>query len=311
MNVLYLCNKQTYLTKMSRVRFHGIAALSKLVNVHYSGVGWGDYNSELTVQENIDKMNKKFDIVFAYKPLEFKNFKDITVPKGIRYNEMWDVNWTIKEITDSGCELVICHHLIDCEKYQKMNISNVKFVYVGHSAEKTIFKNYNVEPKYDILFSGAQNSLHYPLRYKLSQMYPYLCKKYNCKYHKHPGYNLNDAYTDKYLKDYAEEINNSKIVLACVSKWGYRLGKYIEVPMCGSAAICGDIPNDNADDYSYVIEITKEMSAEEIFYKISYFLDNEDKRLEKVRRGVEFASNYTQEHYAERLLKEIKQFLVK
>ena len=28
--------------------------------------------------------------------------------------------------------------------YQKMNIPGVKFVYVGHCAEKTIFKDYNL-----------------------------------------------------------------------------------------------------------------------------------------------------------------------
>ena len=43
--------------------------------------------------------------------------------------------------------------------------------------------------------------------------------------------------------------------------------------------------------------------------KISYYLDNEDKRMEKVDKGLEFASNYTQEHYAERLLKEINAFI--
>ena len=79
--------------------------------------------------------------------------------------------------------------------------------------------------------------------------------------------------------------------------------------MCGTSAICGDLPDDNADDYSYVIEVTNSMTAQEIMDKISYYLDNEDKRLEKVQTGIEFASKYTQEHYAERLLKEIKEFL--
>ena len=53
-----------------------------------------------------------------------------------------------------------------CEKYKKMNIPNVKFVYVGHCAEKTIFKNYNRIPKeYDILISRLlYGSYHYPLR---------------------------------------------------------------------------------------------------------------------------------------------------
>ena len=116
MNILYLCNKKTYLTKMSRVRFHGIAALSKMVNVHYSGIGWNDYDINLTVQKNIDNMKQKFDIVIAYKPLELKNFKDVKLPKCIRYNEMWDINWTLKEIKESSSQLVICHHLNDCEQ---------------------------------------------------------------------------------------------------------------------------------------------------------------------------------------------------
>ena len=312
MNVLYLCNKHTYLTKMSRVRFHGISALSKIVNVHYSGVGWDDYNPNLTVQENINNMcklsSKTFDIVFAYKPLEFKNFKDVTIPKGIRYNEMYDINWTLKEINESGSELVICHHLNDCEQYQRMNIPNVKFVYVGHCAEKTIFKNYNVEHEYDILIAGCI-SRHYPLRNRFLQLLPHLKQKYKCHQHPHPGYELSDAHTDRYLKEMAIAINKARITLTDTGLPRSRYGKYIEIPMCGTSAICGDLPDDNADDYSYVIEVTNQMSTEEIINKISYYLDNEDKRLDKVKKGVEFASNYTQEYYAERLLKEMNEFL--
>jgi len=312
MNILYLCDKKTYLTKMSRIRFHGIKALSKITNVHYSGVGWDDYNSELNVQENINNISKdkniNFDIVFAYKPLELKDFKNVTIPKGIRYNEMYDVNWTLKEIRESGSELVVCHHLNDCEHYQKMNISKVKFVYIGHCAEKTIFKNYNIEPEYDILIAGCI-STHYPLRNKFLQLLPYLKQKYKCHQHPHPGYDLTDAHTDKYLKEMAIAINKTRITLTDTGLPRSRYGKYIEIPMCGTSAICGDLPDDNADDYEYVIEVTNEMSAEEILNKISYFLDNEDKRLEKVNKGIVFASNYTQEHYAERLFKEIEEYL--
>jgi len=308
MNILYLCNKKTYLRKMSRVRFHGIAALSKIANIHYSGIGWTDYNADLTVQENIHNMKHKFDIVIVYKPLELKNFKDIKLPKCIRYNEMYDVNWTLKEIKESGSQLVICHHLNDCEQYQKMNIPNIKFVYIGHCAEKTIFKNYNLNKEYDILIAGCL-SKHYPLRNKFLQLIPELSKKYKCHKHPHPGYDLKDAHTDRYLEEMAIAINKARIVLTDTGLPRSRYGKYIEIPMCETAAICGDLPDDKADDYSYVIEVTNKMSLQEIFNVISYYLDNEDKRLEKVQKGIEFADNYTQEHYAERLLKEIKEFL--
>ena len=105
-------------------------------------------------------------------------------------------------------------------------------------------------------------------------------------------------------------INKSRIVLTDTGKPRSRYGKYIEIPMCESAAICGDLPDDNADDYSFVIEVNMKMNDDEIIEKISYYLDNENERLKKVELGKEFASNYTQEHYAERLLKEINEFIL-
>ena len=124
MKILYLVNKKTYDTKMSRVRFHGIRALEKIASVRYWGLNWPNYNENLTVQQNLDNIQDKFDLCIVYKPLELKNFKDINIPKCIRYNEMYNINWTLKEIKESGSQLVICHHLNDYEQYQKMNIQN-------------------------------------------------------------------------------------------------------------------------------------------------------------------------------------------
>ena len=71
--------------------------------------------------------------------------------------------------------------------------------------------------------------------------------------------------------------------------------------MCGVSAICGDLPDDDADDYSFVIEVDNNMTDQQIIDKISYYLDNEEERLKKVEKGIVFAENYTQEHYAIRL----------
>jgi glycosyltransferase involved in cell wall biosynthesis len=310
MKILFLVNKKTYLTKLCRARFIGFDILEKnnKITMKYWGNGWDNYNNNLKVQENINNLNEKFDICIAFKPLELKNFKDINLIKVIQYNEMYDIKWTLKEIKESGSQLIICHHLNDFEKYKKMNIPNVKFVYVGHCAEKTIFKNYNIPKEYDILLAGALGSYHYPLRVKFFKILSHLEKKYRCHIHPHPGYDLLDAYTNKYQKEMAIAINKSKIVLTCSSKWKYRLGKYVEIPMCGSV-ICSDLPYDKFSDYNHVIEVTNSMTTQEIFNKISYYLDNEDKRLEKVNKGIEFAKEYTAEKYAERLLKEINEFL--
>jgi len=312
MNILYLVDRKTYLIKMSRVRFHAIQALEKICNVTYSGLGWNNYDNTLSVQKNIDKMSIKFNIVIVYKPLEFIKFKEVKIPKCIRYNEMWDIEWTLKEIYESGCELVICHHLNDCEKYQKMNIKNVKFVYIGHCAENTIFKDYklNLKNKYDVLFAGAVSHYHYPLRERYKTIIDKLNNKgYNCLIQEHPGYKHIDSHTNKYLIKYALNINKSKIVLACTSLWKYRLAKYIEIPMCNVAAICGDIPKDNSDNYNYVIKINNNMSDDEIIEIIEYYLHNENERIQKVKNGIQFSKNYTQENYANRLKLEIENFL--
>lgn len=311
LNILYLVNKKTFIMKMSRVRFHGMKALGKMekCNIHYSGIGWDDFDNNLLVQENIDKMGIKFDMVIVYKPLEMKNFKDVTLPKCIRYNEMYNKKWTLGEIRDSGCELVICHHLNDCEEYQKMNIKGVKFVYVGHCAEKTIFKDYGLQKKYDLMLGGCLNPVrHYPLRNRLNRLMNEMSDKYKVYKHKHPGYNLKDAHTDRYLIEFAKAINQSRIVLTDSGKPRSRFGKYIEVPACGTVLVA-DLPKDNADDYGYLIHIDMSMSDEDIKDKIAHYLENDDDYNNKVNKGLKFAKEYTQEKYAERLLKEIYEFI--
>ena len=314
MKLIYFVNKKTYLTKMSRVRFHGIKSLEKMAEVKYWGNGWDNYDSNKTVQENLDNLNVKYDIAIVYKPFELKEFNKINIPKCIRYNEMYDVNWTLKEIKESGCKLVICHHLNDCIKYQKMEIEDIKFVYIGHCAEESIFKNYNIPYEYDILIAGCM-SRHYPLRNRFLKLLPLLNKRYSCHIHQHPGYDLQDAYTDKYLKEMAWKINKSRLTLTDTGLPNSRYGKYIEIPMCGTSALCGDIPDKNVsdtnelkDNYDFVIEVNNNMTDKEIIDNISYFLDNEDKRLKKVEMGIEFSKKYTQENYAEKLFKELKKY---
>ena len=59
----------------------------------------------------------------------------------------------------------------------------------------------------------------------------------------------------------ASAINNSKITLTDTGIPRSRYGKYIEFPMCGTSAICGDLPEDDADDYSFVINVNNNMNG--------------------------------------------------
>ena len=66
LNILYLINKQTYMTKCLEFVFH--VKLGKLTKLYYSGIGWDNFDNNLTVQENINKMTTSFDMVIVYKP---------------------------------------------------------------------------------------------------------------------------------------------------------------------------------------------------------------------------------------------------
>lgn len=50
LTVLYLVNHQEYLTKMSRVRFHGICQLEKhpKITLKWNGPGWDEWDNSMT-----------------------------------------------------------------------------------------------------------------------------------------------------------------------------------------------------------------------------------------------------------------------
>jgi len=324
LNILYLCDKNVYNTKMSRVRFHGMRAIGKRddVNLKWSGPGWDGYNKNKTVSKNIEKIYKdsKPDLVVAYKPLNLLRFRDVNIPKCIRYNEMYDVDWTNKEIFDSRSNLIICHHENDMHEYKKRYSMKkidhtLRFYNVPHAAEKIIYRDYGLPKKYDILLAGAvaTKSLlgdHYPLRIRLARdILPKMANKYKCSILQHPGGNLYNASSDENSFFYAQQLSSAKICVTCSGKPKSRFGKYIEIPMCG-AVLAADLPGEEQNIFKeFMIEIDMSMSDEEIINKLSYYLDNDEERQALVQKGLKYAENHTQEKYAEKFVNIVKEFL--
>jgi hypothetical protein len=325
MNILYLVDfegSNGYRDKMSRVRFHGMKALSELTDVMWWGAGWPDYDTNITVQKNIDKLEEKPDLIVAFKPLKLKGIKDVDVPVCLRYNETYDWDWTTKEIDESGAEFVIFHHENDehipMSKYQEHYGDKVKFVYIPHCAEKQVFRDWGSRKEYDIMIGGAthSNSLlgqHYPLRDRMVGILNILGNMgYKVYKHPHPGYEHTDAHTDKYLVDFSKAINKAKICITCSGAPKSRFGKYIEIPMSGTA-VAGDIPNLSTEDTNrfkeFVIELSMDMSDDEIIKKLIYYMDNKDNLNEITNKGLEWSKGYTQEYYAEEFMKHVIEYL--
>tara|TARA_R100000234_G_scaffold115976_2_gene92499 strand:+ start:16523 stop:18214 length:1692 start_codon:yes stop_codon:yes gene_type:complete len=314
LNILFLCNREYYYKKMSRVRFHGMEAIGHESNVMWWGPGWEGYDNDKTVQENINLLEDKCDLIVAYKPLEMKDMKNVNVPVCLRYNEMYDEEWTRKEIDESGAELIICHHENDMEPYIKHYGNSVKFYHVAHCAEASIFRQLHSPKQYDVLLVGALGARtkmgqHYPLRDRMAQLIQKMPAKYKVGIHQRPHGRQDNAFENVQAKQFAAAINSSKICITDSGAPNSRFGKYVEIPMCGTV-IAGDIPGEDQDNFrKFIIEINMEMSDSEIINKLCYYLDNEEKLLILKQRGLDWSKGYTQEKYAHRFLDAARNYL--
>jgi len=316
-NILYLCDKYYYLQKMSRVRFHSMEAVSRLTNVTWWGPNWEGWQ-EGGISKNIKNLDMDIDLIVVYKPLEMGNdWKDITIPICLRYNETYDQEWTKKEIVDSNASLVIFHHENDLfgniEDYKKM-LPSVQFEYVPHSAENTVFKEYpEVKKDWDILLVGALGytskvGQHYPIRDRMATLLNKFPKKYKVSRYSRPPGRSDDAYKNHSAIEFAKVINSTKICITDSGAPKSRFGKYIEIPMCGTV-IAGDIPNDDSDNFrNFVIEIDNDMLDEQIISKITGYLDDSEKLNNMITTGLNWSKEYTQEKYAERFVDKIKNY---
>jgi hypothetical protein len=307
-NILYIIDREQYIHKMSRVRFHAIEALSKLTNVIVWGPNWRKYNIYLSITENIKNLNLEIDCVICYKPSSIIGFDKLKYLKIMTYNEMWDEDFTLKEINLAKPDLVVCHHENDMIRYKTGIYKNIecylKFVHIHHSAEKTIFYDRQQPKTIDVLLVGSVGR-HYPMRKRFEKIIELLPKKFICKQYKHPGYIHRNAFTDIYLNDFAENISKSKICLTCTSKYKYLLGKLIEIPMCGSV-IASDLPDQDIKLFEeLMIVISDKMSDEEIVNKLIYYLENPLELDKKQKLGESISKNWSQDRYANLIYDEI------
>jgi len=268
--ILYLCNKHYWLTKMSRIRFLGIDAIARHPGVELvrDGPGWDGF-----VDAGDSERRHKPDIVIWYKPLGIPGHANVKAPKALRLNEMYDRTVTSREINDTGTDIVIHHHANEDLPWYRKHCPNTHFINVPHCADPEIFRDYKQPRQRDIVIVGSLNEEHYPFRCRLARVLPRLMPDRTVYIHQHPGYEHADAYTNRYLKEYARMLNQSRIAVTCSSKWRYRLGKYSEIPLCHTA-LAADIPDDGAPLFrTFVIELDPKDSDEEIAARLEHYLE--------------------------------------
>ncbi|MCB9891032.1 MAG: hypothetical protein H6832_01215 [Planctomycetes bacterium] len=316
-SIVFLCPHETYRRKMSRVRFHSMRAVGRIATVHWTGPGWPGWEDSIPVQRNLDRILEGRDPswIIAYQPHRLVDFQCTRAPRCLRYNEMYDVDHTRREIEEARAHLVICHHHNDFLEWRgrlaREMDSPPRLVHIAHCAERRVFRDYGLPKKYDLLLVGARNvstrlGTHYPLRDRMQGVLRSMASRYRCAIQDHPGYDHDDAYTDRYAIEFAMAVNSSRICITCSGAPKSRFGKYVEVPMCGTA-LAADVPDEAQDSIrSFVIELDPSWPDERISTTLAHWLDNPAALREQVDRGLAYARLYTQEQYARRLILELE-----
>ena len=106
--------------------------------------------------------------------------------------------------------------------------------------------------------------------------------------------------------DYNKIINQSKICIVCSSRYNYRLGKYVEIPMAGSV-MAGDLPYEDRENFSnFMIVLNNKMSDNEIIDKLIEKLENIDNLNRRRKRGLLWSLDHRTDKYVNKLVSIIK-----
>jgi hypothetical protein len=222
---------------------------------------------------------------------------------------MWNIEKTSNEILKTRTKIVICHHANDVKNYN--HIKNVKFFHNPHCAEKSIFRDYDLKKDFDFQIIGLINSDIYPFRSRLKHLIEnIMIPKYQIRYRilEHPGGRINNV--DDQVINYAMQINRAKINITCSSKFKYALAKYSEVPLCRTL-LAADIPDENNEWYSnWMCALDPNLPDNEIVKILYDHIFNDELLYRKTNYGYdENMKNRTQEHYANNLVRIIKEIL--
>jgi len=320
LKLLYLCEREIFLKRTSRGRFHAVDAIGKQCKVLWSGPGWENWDSEKTLDENISRLYEggKPDVVFCFKPFNIKGFSETDVPACVSYMEMSTKThprtYVVQEIMENHIDLVFCYHHNEM-LYPEFKDLPCRMVNIPHCVEKTIFKDYHLPKEIDLLLVGTYHPFRYPLRTRMEKMILNLrvdprFSEFKMGVWDQPDKRITDAHTNEQAIEYAKEINRTKICVTCSGRHRTRYAKYAEIPACHSLMMA-DLPDEDHNFFrQFIAVIDMEESDKEIEDKILYYLHNDEERERMTELGYQLTqSQYTWEHYAERFLTAVSDFL--
>lgn len=160
--------------------------------------------------------------------------------------------------------------IYDCPElnfWTKSLFTTNNFYLINHGYPNNIFYPSSTIKRYDILFYGASLDVIYPFRSRLLNII-----------RNNPFFRLRIIDKSEKIKEHklSKLINESWLVIACVSIFSYFVRKYVEISACNSVVV-GDI---NSQGHSIIdnniVLLNNNMLDNEIINKINHYLQNKE-----------------------------------
>eukprot|EP00727_Mastigamoeba_balamuthi_P006918 m51a1_g2847 hypothetical protein (417) ;mRNA; r:288681-290802 len=313
--VLFVCRHKLYAENMDRHFFFFRDAAARHPRVPQAllwGKGFEGYDDAKTLKQNIEAklgttdLARALDLVVVYEietpkgpDKELLELSQV-VPIAARLHECRE-GWCNDMIKNQNISIVLMAYPYEMAQYDALSARRV-FAAAPNNAEPRVFYEPDLVSgrTVDIMAVGRATWRWYPLRKRLGLLVEKGTWK-NAVWKRHPGWLVKKP--EEQLKQYAADLKSSKIVLTCTSRFRYQVTKLPEIAMAG-ALIVSDVPLQDEELWSQVIvKVSVKDSDQKIKETVDWWLEHEEERLERVRRGQQLAlQRYTADNTVDILL---------
>ncbi|MFD0710681.1 glycosyltransferase [Paenibacillus sp. GCM10027626] len=306
LKILYISVDQTNWVKENWEYFN--SALNKMPNLQVAYVRQGGDIKDIIHQIGFTPDFIFFGDIKKAKTIAVTGLDQVSIPKGVLTIDLQSCPDFFREFVNKNKIDLIFSVYRDAFFHFFPEFAE-KFVWLPHHVYTPVFKDYKQPKQIDYLLMGAVSGDLYPLRSKILRT---MKRTKGFVYHKHPGYRyFSEKEKKKALigKNFAREINCSKLFFTDGSKYRYPIAKYFEVAACNTLVVGAGSPE--LTDLGFVhrktfIEIDKNNFKD----RAKYYLERTKRREEIAYRGYKMVrAHHTTSIRARQFVNLIKRYL--
>ena len=253
------------------------------------------YKKKIKNLENYEEIKKKLNPYLESKSKKYLVVQDFNCPHDYQDSLKGLVNYlSIYKF----CGIITPYLETEGTQFIRKKLPSLKILHIPHHIDSNHFQNWKSSKKYDIFIFGNTHKNFYPFRNRLLN----LLKDSNYRINIWPGFRnyfrFNKNISNNKL---SEAINKSWLTICTSSKFDLLLGKYFETSMSGSI-VCGNMPKDGIEIWkNNFIELTPDMSDDEIFNSLKGGLKYKSKLLKKIQKMLPIMEDYHLNKFSNKL----------